>query len=179
VAGADGAPAGEAAGRGGAAVDRLGHEERGAGGLEVADHAAAVGAPVQENQADLHAGGPGAAEQLADDLGRRGFAADPGGGEGDAAAVADQGGGGGGVGVAGARLGLAAVDLRGVAERAAVVGDRGDVHGDDPPAAADGAGPAPGQGVSEAALQGVGGMALRSAQTPHGKGLTMRSTGDD
>jgi hypothetical protein len=82
--------------------------------------------------------------------------ADAGQGQGEAAAVLDQVGGGVGVEVGGAALGLAAVDLGGIAERLPVVGDQGDVHGDDPAAAAQGAGQVRGEGPLEAAFQGVG-----------------------
>ena len=65
----------------------------------------------------------------------------------------DEVGGGVGVEVAGAALGLAAVDLAGADQRQAVVGDQGQVDGQALAAAAQGRRQVGGQGAVEAALQ--------------------------
>ena len=84
---------------------------------------------------------------------------DAGQGHGEAQALADDVGGGVGVEVGGAALGLAAVDLVGVVQGLAVVGDEGQVDGQRLAAAAQGLGQVALQGAVEAALQfGEGGQ---------------------
>ena len=75
-------------------------------------------------------------------------------GHGVALPLADDVGGGVGVEVAGAALGLAAVDLVEVAEGLAVVGDQGQVDGQPLEVLAQGLGQVPGQGGVELPLQG-------------------------
>src|SRR5206468_5345188 len=76
------------------------------------------------------------------------------------AALAEDVGGRVGMEVAGAALGVAAVDLRGVMQRLAVVGDEGEVDGQGLALAAQRLGQVAVQGAVEAALQlGEGGPA--------------------
>ena len=105
------------------------HQERVPRRLEVADHRHAVEAAIQQQQPGPDADARRLAEQALDHVLERLALAHAGQGHGEPLPVADDIGGGVGVEVAGAALGLAAVDLVDVAEGLAVVGDQGQVDG--------------------------------------------------
>ena len=123
------------------------------GRLEVADHRHAVEATIEQQQPgpDAHAGG--LTEQPLDYVLERLALLDAGQGDGVALPLADDVGGGVGVEVAGAALGLAAVDLVEVAEGLAVVGDQGQVDGQPLEVLAQRLGQVPGQRGVELPLQ--------------------------
>jgi hypothetical protein len=103
----------------GLAVDGLGHDERLAGGLQVADDAGGVEALVEKDQLGGHAGSGHPPTQRADDgIGER-AASNPDNREGEPAAVPDQVGCGVGVELGGAGLGMSPEDLGRVGEQLA------------------------------------------------------------
>ena len=130
------------------------HQERVPRRLEVADHRHAVEAAIEQEQPgpDAHAGG--LPEQALDHVLERLALRHAGQGDGVPLPLADDVGGGVGVEVAGAVLGLAAVDLVEVAEGLAVVGDQGQVDGQPLEVLAERLGQVPGQRGVELPLQG-------------------------
>ena len=100
-----------------------------AGRLEVADHRHAVEAPIQQEQPGSDADARRLPEEPLDHVLERLALGHAGQGDGVPLPLADDVGGGVGVEVAGAVLGLGAIDLVEVAERLAVVGDQRQVDG--------------------------------------------------
>ena len=121
--------------------------------LEIADHPHAVEAAVQQQQAAADADRGRLAEQALEDLLQRFAAGDGRQGDGEAGAAVDDIQRGVGMEVAGPALGRRAIDLVGVVQRLAVIGDQDQVGGQALRSAAQGPGQVAGQGGVEPALQ--------------------------
>jgi hypothetical protein len=129
------------------------HQERVAGRLEVADHRHAVEAAIEQQEPGPDPDACGLSQEAPDHVLERLALGHAGHGHGVALPLADDVGGGIGVEVAGAVLGLAAVDLAEVAEGLAVVGDQRQVDGQPLEVSAQRLGQVTGEGRVELPLQ--------------------------